>query len=521
MLTQEKETKKLITGVMSLTISSFIVKLLGLIYKLPLSYMLTDEGMGYFNSAYTVYTFFFIVCTAGAPKIMSVIIAEAEARHESDIGEAIYKKIFRAFLVFGIVLSIIFVLSARMISDLIGNSGAYLSMLGVAPSIPFICAAGIIRGYFNGRMSFIPIAISEIISGLSRVIFGIILCIVSLKMGFGIVATSAFTITGSTLGAFLGFVYLKSVKNKQLTHNNTRQKTLFSHEYKISFFIKSAVPLTLTGILGSLGAIIDLGIIMNNLKKTGLSEFQADIIYGNYTTLAIPMLNLVGSFLMPICAALLPSLAMQSVKEDKKELAQRLNKLYEVILIFIIPISLLFLLRAEDILMFLFDDTSARLSAPMLTILAPGIFFMCLSTVTNTALESQGNTYAPLVSLLISTITKLGLTYYLTSRSEISVIGAPIATAVAYFTGFVISLFYLKKYVDNDLRILKSIFIPTAYSFAAHVISALAFNTVSLNQSLAFILKMLVFGAIYSIVFLKYLPKSKKALQKLSKCTKS
>ena len=171
--------------------------------------------------------------------------------------------------------------------------------------------------------------------------------------------------------------------------------------------------------------------------------------------------------------------------------------------------------------MFLFDDTSARLSAPMLTILAPGIFFMCLSTVTNTALESQGNTYAPLVSLLISTITKLGLTYYLTSRSEISVIGAPIATTVAYFTGFVISLFYLEKYVDNDLHILKSIFIPTTYSFAAHVISALAFNTVSLNQSLAFILNMLVFGAIYSIVFLKYLLKSKKALQKLSKCTKS
>ena len=56
-----QEKKGIINGALSLTISAIMVKLLGLIYKVPLSYILSDEGMGYFNAAYTVFSFFYII----------------------------------------------------------------------------------------------------------------------------------------------------------------------------------------------------------------------------------------------------------------------------------------------------------------------------------------------------------------------------------------------------------------------------------------------------------------------------
>ena len=62
----------MIRGAIWLTISGLVVKFLGLIYKIPLSYILSDEGMGYFNSAYTVYTFFYLICSAGIPKAISI-----------------------------------------------------------------------------------------------------------------------------------------------------------------------------------------------------------------------------------------------------------------------------------------------------------------------------------------------------------------------------------------------------------------------------------------------------------------
>ena len=71
--------KSIVRGALSLTVSALIVKIVGLIYKVPLSYILSDEGMGYFNSAYTVYTFFYIICTAGVPKAISIITSSAES----------------------------------------------------------------------------------------------------------------------------------------------------------------------------------------------------------------------------------------------------------------------------------------------------------------------------------------------------------------------------------------------------------------------------------------------------------
>ena len=50
MANDRKYKAGMIKGAIWLTISGLIVKFLGLIYKIPLSYILSDEGMGYFDN---------------------------------------------------------------------------------------------------------------------------------------------------------------------------------------------------------------------------------------------------------------------------------------------------------------------------------------------------------------------------------------------------------------------------------------------------------------------------------------
>ena len=45
----------------SLTLATLLVKVLGFLYKIPLAHILGSEGMSYFNSAYAVYSFFFVI----------------------------------------------------------------------------------------------------------------------------------------------------------------------------------------------------------------------------------------------------------------------------------------------------------------------------------------------------------------------------------------------------------------------------------------------------------------------------
>ena len=108
--------KSIIKGTLLLTLSMLLVKVFGLIYKVPLSYILSDEGMGYFNTAYTVYTFFYVISTAGVPKAISILSASANDEKSDRISSAA----FRSFFTIGIILSIVFVFLASPIAKGLG-----------------------------------------------------------------------------------------------------------------------------------------------------------------------------------------------------------------------------------------------------------------------------------------------------------------------------------------------------------------------------------------------------------------
>ena len=324
---KKKYGSNIIEGAVSLTVSGLIVKILGLIYKVPLSYMLSDEGMGYFNSAYTVYTFFFIICTAGVPKAISILTSEAEGEGDMRKVKRIYRTAFNLFFIFGTAITVLFLLLAMPISKLIGNRGSYLTMLAIAPSILFTAAAGVIRGYFNGKLSFLPIAVSEIVGGVSRLLLGLCFAYIGYSLNSSLELVSALTVLGTTLGSFFSYAFLALIKEKEKKDENRWQKEkvlLFSPEIAKRIFAIS-IPITLTATIGSLNGIIDLAIIMKRLSRAGYSELQAAIFYGNYTTLAIPMLNLISTLIAPVSMILLPIVSKKSVKQNNARLSESIS----------------------------------------------------------------------------------------------------------------------------------------------------------------------------------------------------
>ena len=89
--------KQVVSGALMLTASMIIVKIFGLIYKVPLSYILSDEGMGYFNTAYSVYTFFYVISSSGLPKAISIITAASD----EDGADRACLTAFRGFFIIG------------------------------------------------------------------------------------------------------------------------------------------------------------------------------------------------------------------------------------------------------------------------------------------------------------------------------------------------------------------------------------------------------------------------------------
>ena len=67
-------------GAVILIAANIIVKLIGAAFKIPLTYLLNEEGMALFSTSYTMYTFLFIVATAGLPVAISRMISQSRAK---------------------------------------------------------------------------------------------------------------------------------------------------------------------------------------------------------------------------------------------------------------------------------------------------------------------------------------------------------------------------------------------------------------------------------------------------------
>ena len=123
----------IVGGVAILTIASILVKVIGMFYKVPLTYVLGDEGMGYFNAAYTIYAWLYMLSTAGFPVAVSIVVSEARGRGEGRLVETTLRVAFIALFMIGVVTATVMAAFARPIASLLGAEGAYLTILAIAP----------------------------------------------------------------------------------------------------------------------------------------------------------------------------------------------------------------------------------------------------------------------------------------------------------------------------------------------------------------------------------------------------
>ncbi|MBQ3336800.1 MAG: oligosaccharide flippase family protein, partial [Selenomonadaceae bacterium] len=112
-LTETKSSEKFIKGTFILTVSSFVVKVIGSLNWIFVSRILGGEGIGLYQMAFPIYFFALTISQAGVPVAISIITAERVAL--KDIFGA--KRVFRISLVLmlftGIFFSVLTYFSAQ------------------------------------------------------------------------------------------------------------------------------------------------------------------------------------------------------------------------------------------------------------------------------------------------------------------------------------------------------------------------------------------------------------------------
>ena len=472
------------SGVFVLSLSTVIVKVIGLIYKIPMLSYLGAEGMGYFNSAYEIYALLCIISTAGLPTALSMLVSSYKASGKLYQVKRIYKTAFFLFLIIGVLGTAIMIGFASVISDFIKNEDAFLSIIAVSPALMFVCISSAVRGYFQGFSRMLPTAISQLIEAVAKLFLGIFFAYFAIKKEYATPVVAAFAILGISFGTFLSAIYLLILKAKDKKHTNTMliEANTKNNEASIKTLLKIAFPITLGSAVIGVTRIIDMTLIMRRLQDIGYTVQVANEIYGVYTTVAVPIFSLIPSLLTPISMALVPALSAAVERGRDEQRAEIVKNAIKLTVFFALPSSLAIIMYSRPIISILFFNIGAELDyvCLLLSLLGSSILFSCMITTTNAILQSYRKVTKPIISMGIGAIIKIISAYVLIGIPEINVYGAPISTFLCDITITVINLVYVYRQTSNRDIITK---VYTKPFFASAVSIFLSFAVYSLIYS--------------------------------------
>lgn len=473
-----KEKKQsFLYGSTILMASMLLVKLIGALFKIPLTNIIGVTGMGYFNSAYNVYTTVYALTVTGLSTAVARMVAENAARGKYRDVRKIFRLSTIIFLMLGILGFLLILVSARGFSSLIDSPNSFWAVLMIAPSIFFCCLMAAYRGYYEGLSNMTPTAVTQVVEVVVKLASGLIFtylvmgaamrqyentglvfgtpvgsseAAVTAALPFG-AAAAMLGVSVSTLAGFL-YVFLRHKLRGDSISKEMLQKSPASERAKplLSRLIRIAVPITLGAVVLQLSVLIDTVTIQNRLLHcyqtapelmTGLfggylrqDESIHEMLYGCFTTCAV-FFNLVPAFTSIFGKSALPNVTSAWTRQDRRRLKLNIQSVLRITTLVSSPMAFGIAFLSGPILNALYganEPRAALIGAPMLTILAVSSLFLALVSPMNAIMQGIGRMDLPVKYLCFGAVVKLILNVILVGIPSVNIMGSAISTLVCY-----------------------------------------------------------------------------------------
>lgn len=423
------QKQSFIKGALIISLGGFISKLLGAVYRIPLTAFLGGEGMGIYQMVYPLYCILLTVSASGIPTGIARLISSGNGRGAE-------RSAFMLYGTVGIIGSLLMYMLSAPLAAIQGEPAIRPCCIMLSPAVFFVSLLSVVRGYFQGRGNMYPTAVTEISEQLVKVALGCVLAYIFRNDLTLAVSSTLFAVTVSEiLSTALAFVwYVKRRGRRPLYH-------LPSLAY--SSIVKYTIPLTLTAIALPASQLLESIVAVRLLKDM---TDNATALYGVFSGCAITIINLPVSVTYGLAAASVPQITPLAEKGDVEGAK---NKAYKALLI-TLAISL-----PAAIVLFAFAPLAARLifnslSAEEKNILIELVRIMAVNAVTLSLVQTSSACLTALGKPVRSTVTqwttsvlRVLLTALLIKFTTLSISGAAISANCSYLVAALINFWYI------------------------------------------------------------------------------
>lgn len=408
---QKKKANDILKQGTILAAASIIVRIIGLVYRIPLGNLIGDEGNGIYNVAYQIYSLALIVSSYGLPLAVSKMVAAKNVNKE-------YKNAYHIFLnalVFAIITGGIvggaIYFGADFFAGIMQSEACAMPLRVLAPTIFCVALLGVFRGFFQGQNTMVPTAVSQILEQIMNAIVSYVAAYQFIKM-HDEAQKAVYGATGSTWGTFSGaatallflvgiyFMYRPVVKRKIRHDHHKEERTI--DVYKV--LLLTILPVIIGQTVYQISGTLDTFLFHNLMAGKGLAEKLRNALIGVYGTQYNTMLSVPLGISTAMGTSMIPSVVSSFTEGDMKMVKYKVKSVVKFNMIIAFPSAIGLSVLAGPILSMLYPRlvTYHNIASNLLGYGSIALIFFALSTVTSGVLQGIDKMRLPMIHSAIS-----------------------------------------------------------------------------------------------------------------------
>lgn len=419
---KQKKDDFLMQG-MILAVAMVMTKVIGVVYRIPLTNILGDEGNGFYGYAFEVYAMALMLSSLSLPTAVSKLVSARMAKGQRRNAFRVFLGSLAFSLAVGLFISLVIFLGAGAIaSDFMESPLSVYALRVLAVGLFIVAILGVLRGYFQGLGTMVPTAVSQIIEQVINAVVSIAGAGILFKIGvsrgeergedllgpaYGAAGGTLGTVTGA-LSALLFLLFCFYVFRRNIRRGIAADRTRKRESYKriLKVLVLTTIPVIFSTAIYNINQILDLTLFNQIMAAQGFTEKEYMALQGIYTGKYNTLINVPLAVANGLSASVIPSLTMAVTTGEKRQIYSKIEQTVRFTMLIAIPCFAGFVVLASPLMVLLYNDASST-PALALALGAVTVILYSWSTVSNSILQGLDEMAVPAKNAAISLVVHL------------------------------------------------------------------------------------------------------------------
>ncbi len=521
-----------------LAVAGIIVRLIGMVYRIPLARKIGDNGNGYYNAAYSIYSILLIMSSYSLPTAVSKMVSARLAKGEYRTST----RIFRAAMFYATIAGMagfcaLWFGADYFASQIIRMPYSSYALKALAPTIWIMAYLGVLRGYFQGHSTMIPTAVSQVFEQVVNAIVSIVAASMLFDVGVksnlvfhdteysyafgaagGAIGTGAGAVTALVFFMLLALAYRPTMRKKA---RRDRGAKVESYRGISQALFATIIPIIISSAIYNISNVVDnslFGHVMEKLGESNLTASQWGVYMGRYHLL----FNIPVAIANSLSSSLIPTLSRAMTERNRRQVHARIATAIRFSMIIAIPSAVGLTVLAEPVSDLLFSGMDNTMLIKMMAVGSSAVVFFSLSTVSNAILQGINRMNMPIINSAISLAIHIGVLYVMLKFFHMGIYSVVYANILFAALVCLLNAISIARYVKYRQELLKTFLIP---ALASAAMGGAAWGTYQLcikagNNSVSTAAAIMVAVIVYFVLLILFKGIDEQELKKIPGGTK-